>query len=206
MQQEAVLREKDECEEGDSRYTTDSTVTNGYFGGYIGKRQPAGTLETKKCVDKLFTLRAKIQNRGKSAQLRAASGRLITDLEMNSTYRGAVEVFNLCRNLRSDDILFAECTRTFNEHTINGQFWMHRLEDSQTTKAMRESSLQTYVPATRKPNVRTNRSRVNECDAYGYRPLEEPWKLLSAYEFLRHWRCEPLLVPTAYPSPKEART
>ncbi len=41
-------------------------VTNGYFGGYIGKRQPAGTLETKKCVDKLFTLRAKIQGRGES--------------------------------------------------------------------------------------------------------------------------------------------
>eukprot|EP00959_Pyramimonas_sp_CCMP1952_P073412 1534354-Pyramimonas_sp.AAC.1 len=27
-------------------------VTNGYFGGCIGKRQPAGTLEIKKCVDK----------------------------------------------------------------------------------------------------------------------------------------------------------
>ena len=35
-------------------------VTNGYFGGYIGKRQPAGTLETTKCVDNLFTLRAKL--------------------------------------------------------------------------------------------------------------------------------------------------
>ena len=42
-------------------------VTNGYFGGYIGKRQPAGTLETKKCVDKLFTSRAKIQGRGRAA-------------------------------------------------------------------------------------------------------------------------------------------
>ena len=69
------------------------TVTMGYFGGYIGKRQPAGTLETKKCVDKLFTLREKIKGRGQAAQLRAASGRMVTDLEMNSTYRGAVEVF-----------------------------------------------------------------------------------------------------------------
>ena len=34
-------------------------VTNGYFGGYISKRQPAGTLETRKCVDKLLTLRFK---------------------------------------------------------------------------------------------------------------------------------------------------
>ena len=61
------------------------TVCNGYFGGYIGKRQPGGTLETKKCVDKLFTLRAKLQGKGKAAQLRAASGRPTTD----------------CRNLQS---------------------------------------------------------------------------------------------------------
>ena len=27
------------------------TVTHGYFSGYIGKRQPAGKLETQKCVD-----------------------------------------------------------------------------------------------------------------------------------------------------------
>ena len=56
----------------------------------------------------------------------------------------------------------------------------------------------TYVPPTRKPNVRTDQSRVNEIDAYGYRPLEHPWKLLCSYEFLQQWRCEPLLVPTHY--------
>ena len=95
-------------------------TTNGYFGGYIGKRQPAGTLETKKCVDTLFTPRARNQGKGKAAQLRAVSGRMITDLEMNSTYRGAVEVFNLCRNLHPQDALFAECIRTFNEHTLDG--------------------------------------------------------------------------------------
>ena len=75
------------------------SVTNGYFGGYIGKRQPAGSLETQKHVDKLLTLRAKMQGRGRAAQLRASSGRLITELEMNSTYRGAVEIFNLRCNL-----------------------------------------------------------------------------------------------------------
>ena len=40
-------------------------MTLGYFGGYIGKRQPAGTLETKKCVDKLFTLREKTKEKAK---------------------------------------------------------------------------------------------------------------------------------------------
>ena len=56
----------------------------------------------------------------------------------------------------------------------------------------------TYVPPARKPNVRTNNSKVNEFDAYGYRPLTYPWKLLSAYEFMQQWRCEPLLVPAEY--------
>ena len=31
--------------------------TNGYFGGYIGKAQPAGHMEIKKCIDKMYTLR-----------------------------------------------------------------------------------------------------------------------------------------------------
>ena len=85
------------------------TVTNGYFGGYIGKQQPAGNLETRKCIDKLFTLRAKIEGKGKAKQLRACSGRLITELEMNTTYRGAVEIFNLCSKLDGKDLLNAEC-------------------------------------------------------------------------------------------------
>ena len=65
---------------------------NGYFGGYNGKRQPGGSLETKRCVDKLFTLRSRMVGQSKAAQLRAASGRLITDIEMNGTLRGAVEL------------------------------------------------------------------------------------------------------------------
>ena len=51
--------------------------------------------------------------------------------------------------------------------------------------------------------MRSDRSRVNECDAYGLRPLCHPWKLLSAYEFLRHWRTIPLLVPTYYTNMNE---
>ena len=100
------------------------SVTRGYFGGYIGKRQPSGGLELKKCVDKLFTLRGKIAGQGKSSQLRAVSGRLMTDLEINNTFRGAVEVANLCRNLCRNDVLFAECIRTFDSVTIDGRSWM----------------------------------------------------------------------------------
>ena len=46
--------------------------------------------------------------------------------------------------------------------------------------------------------MRTDRSRVNEFDAYGYRPLVHPWKLLSACEFLQQRRCELPLIPKHY--------
>ena len=114
-----------------------------------------------------------------------------------------VEIFNLCRNLHPHDVLFAECIRTFLETTIDGRAWMHRLEASQMAQTLKQQDLQTYVPPTRKPNVRTDRSRVNAFDAYGLRPLCHPWKLLSSYEFLRQWQVVPLLVPTHYLNRKE---
>ena len=155
-------------------------------------------METRKCVNNLHTLRARNQGKGKAAQLRAASGRLITDIEMNSTYRGAVELFNLSRNLLAKDVLFAECIRTFGSITVDGRAWLNRLESFQAEKKLQNECLQTFVPPTKRPNVRSDRSRANEFESYAYRPLCEPWKLLSAYEFLQHWRTEPLLVPSYY--------
>ena len=64
---------------------------NGYFGGYIGKRQKIGRLETKKCVDKMLALRSRVEGKTPQQQQRAVSGRMITDIEMNGTVRGAVE-------------------------------------------------------------------------------------------------------------------
>ena len=46
-------------------------TTNGYFGGYISKRQPVGHFETKKCVDKMYTLRAKQQGATEAQAQRA---------------------------------------------------------------------------------------------------------------------------------------
>jgi hypothetical protein len=123
---------------------------------------------------------------------------MITDMEMNSTYRGAVEVFNLCRNLRSNDVLFAECIRTFSSCTLNGQLWMYRLDALQQCKAMQSFQVETFLPPTKRPNVRTDRSSPNAMDMYGFRPFRHPWKLLSAYEFTQAWRGEPLMIPSYY--------
>ena len=70
------------------------SVSLGYFGGYIGKAQPTGQLEMQKCIKKLESLREKLQGKTRQQELRNVSGRAITDLEMCSTLRGAVEVHN----------------------------------------------------------------------------------------------------------------
>ena len=70
-------------------------------------------------MDKLFTLRAKLAGKSQAQQLRVVRQRLITDIEMDSTYRGAVEIVNLCQHLKSADVLFAECIRTFCNFTID---------------------------------------------------------------------------------------
>ena len=175
------------------RTQTAQSQTNGYFGGCIGKRQKSGKLETRKCVDKMHVLRAKTEAKSATQQQRAASGRMITDIEMNGTLRGAVEEFNLCVNLRANDVLFAECIRTFSTVSINAQQWMHRLE----LELQRRPTLAVAVtvPPTRRPNKRSVRSKAPWVDLYGFRPLgRQPLAHLAPYEFLMYW-CGEALVP-----------
>jgi len=100
--------------------------------------------------------------------------------------------------LKSNDDLFAECIRTFGSRVIDGRSWMYRLEALERSKGTKEFHVDVYVPPTKKPHVRTERSNPNEMDIYGFRPLQHPWELLSAYEFLMAWRAEPLLAPSYY--------
>ena len=104
-------------------------MTNGHFGEYIGKAQPAGAMEIKKCTDKMHTLRARFAKDRLSLrrQQRAVSGRMVTDLDMNGVFRGAAEQFNLASNLRRNDALFPECIRTFPTRFIDTQAFFYRL-------------------------------------------------------------------------------
>ena len=47
---------------------------SGYFGGYIGKPQKVGKLETKKCIDKMYA--SKSRNQGKTERA------IISDLQV----------------------------------------------------------------------------------------------------------------------------
>ena len=176
------------------RTATAQAQTNGYFGGYIGKRQRAGKLETKKCVDKMHVLRNKNEGKSEFEQQRAVSGRMITDIETNGTLRGAVEQYNLTTNLRANDVLFAECIRTFATVMVNAQAWLHRLE-LELQKVV-EMKVDTPVPRTKAPNRRSIHSKAPWVDLYGFRPLGgKRFPLLSPFEFLMYWEGEALTAP-----------
>jgi hypothetical protein len=100
---------------------TAQAQTNGYFGGYISKKQKLGKLEVRKLVDKMVKLSEKVESKSDFQRGRAVSGRMVTDIEMNSTLRGAAEEVNLCVNLRPNDVLFAECVCTFPTETMDAQ-------------------------------------------------------------------------------------
>ena len=93
----------------------------------MSKRQKVGHFESKKCIDKMYRLRARTAGLSEAKRRRAVSGRMITDIEMNGTMRGAVEVFNLASRLRHGDALFAECVRTFPTRDLDARAWLHRL-------------------------------------------------------------------------------
>ena len=105
-----------------------------------------------------------------------------------------VEEFNFCPTITSQDGLFAECIPTV---TVDAQQWLHMLSvELERTKEMR---VDTFVPATRKPNVRTNRNEAPMVDIYGYRDIDStPFALLSPFEFIRYWDAEPLQPPSWY--------
>ena len=161
----------------------------------ISKRQKVGKLETRKCVDKMYTLRERQQGKSEFQQQRAVSGRMITDIEMNGTLRGAVEEFNLCANLRTGDCLFAECIRTFDTVHVNAQQWLHRIEVE--IEALPEMRSEVFVPTTCRPNVRSIRSKAPVVDLYAFRPLRgTPFAYLSPFEFLQYWDTEALTAPS----------
>ena len=123
---------------------------------------------------------------------------MITDLEMNGTYRGAVEIFNLCRHLHTQDVLMAECIRTFGTIIVDGRSWLHRLDVETNGNDTEKADWEMLVPKTRKPHQRSVHAKPNDFDVYGLRPMKTLWQLLSAYEFFREWHAQPLLSPLQY--------
>ncbi|CAJ1395073.1 unnamed protein product [Effrenium voratum] len=175
------------------RFARAQSVTNGYFGGYISKRQKLGKLELRKCVRKLLQLQSKLQARTSSQQFRAVSGRMISDLEINGTVRGAVESMHLCINARDHDALSAECIRSFPTISVRSQAWFERLHAELRTCNVQR--LECTVPLPSRKVSAVSQRTIPWVDAYGMRPQTQEFELLSPFEFLRYWTVEAVEVP-----------
>ena len=176
------------------RVAQTQTLRNGYFGGYISKRQKIGKFEARRCIEKMHKLRELHQGKSEYQQQRAVSGRMITDIEMNGTIRGAVEEFHLCTNLHEYDAMFAECIRSFPTVSIDAQNWLYRL--TLETDKVSDMLVTAMVPPAKKPQVRS-RKTIPHMDIYGFRALNTPFGNLSAFEFFRYWTAEALGPPSS---------
>ena len=64
-------------------------ATNCYYDGCIGKVQPAGHMEIRRCIGKMHVVQERLASVGKvlRQQQRVVSGRAVTDSEVNGVYR-----------------------------------------------------------------------------------------------------------------------
>ena len=106
--------------------------------------------------------------------------------------------FNLCRHLHAQDVLMAECIRTFGTTVLDGRAWLHRLDVEAIVTGTGKAEWDMLVPRTRKPQQRSVRAKPNDFDVYGLRPMRSPWTILAPYGIFREWRVEPLLSPIQY--------
>ncbi|CAE7035443.1 esrp2 [Symbiodinium sp. CCMP2592] len=163
-------------------------VVSGYFGGYLQKTQKLGKRDMQACVQKMNDLHEANAARSLAKGARLVTGRMITDLEMAGTLRGAVESVHLAICANPEDPLAAECVRTFQTTVVDVRSWMQRLDG---IMAGREVRVRTHLP-------QTGRSRsVNPpwMDLYGWRPMQWGLAGLTAYEFLQLWTCTRLTAP-----------
>ena len=92
------------------------SVTRGYFGGYISKKQKIGQFEIKKSIATLPLLEEKLEWRSlksASAHLAYVVNRMFTTLESKGILRAATEEFELATRDNPHDELPAEFIGSF---------------------------------------------------------------------------------------------
>ena len=169
------------------------TMQNGYQTSYMVKVPRAGSYELQKCINKMYNLRDRIDQRSGSDQLRAVTRRMVTDLECNGTLRGAVEGFNLCAFFHEHDSTAQECVRTFMTVSLPGNAFLHRLDTE--LGAAGAFCVSTWIPPTRRPKERSQRAQAPMVDAYGFRGADGRVLYLSPFEFYMYWEVVALLPP-----------
>ena len=173
----------------------------GYTGGYaLGKVPQVKPPEIKRILQKLARLEETTSSASVNEQFRAFSGRMVSDIECNGVVRPATMVYQLCDGLRENDVLNAECLRTFDSQTVDMRSLLNRFRVEQAGSPAELAT--TFLPATRTPKVAAASKAPPLMDIYGFRPAPgsahpwaNEWWPLSFFEFVRDWTAEALVHP-----------
>ena len=173
----------------------------GYTGGYaLGKVPQVKPPEIKRILQKLARLEETTSSASVNEQFRAFSGRMVSDIECNGVVRPATMLYQLCHGLRENDVLNAECLRTFDSQTVDMRSLLNRFRVEQAGSPAELAA--TFLPATRIPKVEAASKTPPLMDIYGFRPAPgsahpwaNEWWPLSFFEFVRDWTAEALVHP-----------
>ena len=103
-------------------------VTAGYFGGYSAKMQSIGRAELMSMVQGVLRKAEVSSQETRAKAYLEYSRRLVRDLEGKGIVRTAVEATNLNVNTDENDVLRAECIRTFPTVTFPATLLLKREE------------------------------------------------------------------------------
>jgi len=154
--------------------------------------QDVGEKETRRMGE---ALSRKVEAEGKrtdAEEFQTYSRRLVKDLEAKGIVRTAVEAVNLALHAADQDVLQAECIRTFPTVTFPASLLLKR-EEIETLKTSGTS-----VIAAVYHNKGLRRSAYVEAPfdlLYGFRGERYNVDLLSPYEMLLHWSMVHIDIP-----------
>ena len=165
----------------------------GYFGGYTSKMQDIGHRELGRMRE---SLARKVTAEPKTIQheaFKSYSKRLVKDLEAKGIIRTAVEGVNLALFANHEDVLMAECIRTFPTVTFPASLLLKR-EEIETQKVTGTS----VIAAVHDSKEQRSRAYVQAPFdlLYGFRGNEDNVDVLSPYEMLMHWSMEKIFPPS----------
>ena len=155
---------------------------NGYFGGYMAKKQKIGGFEVKKSVAALGPLKRKLQSRQlqASAQLAHVVNRMFVTLEGRGILRACTEEFMLASRSTDHDPLRAEFISTFRSQNFHGKFYLDYYQSLKTGKCMTKS-----FPM---PGKGQQVIAYDEVNSYGYRSPHPDLLYLSPWEFVQWYK------------------
>ena len=167
-------------------------VAAGYFGGYSAKMQDIGEKELKRLKESLERKVDNSKRKPLAEEFQVYSKRLLKDLEAKSVIRTAVESLNLSVHGDEQDVLMAECIRTFPTATFPASRLLKR-EEVETLKVAGRSIIAAVFHG--KGQGRKTWSEAPFDLLYGFRGSKYEVDLLSAFEMLMHWYPERVLPP-----------